>query len=112
METFENEVDNYVLWNHTPHFSPFFIPRLIVDMASGMISLKFALQGIKFTAVSACATSNTDMMDAFNYIRLGKAKVFVTGVRKPHYSGIHWRVFSYENDVIKKRGSANSQSTL
>ena len=79
MESFENEVENYVTGNHTPRFSPFFIPRLIVNMASGMISMKFGLQGINYTAVSACATSNTAIMDAFNYIRLGKAKVFVTG---------------------------------
>ena len=48
-------------------------------MASGMISIKFGLQGINYTTVSACATSNTALMDAFNYIRLGKAKVFVSG---------------------------------
>lgn len=79
METFENEVQNYVTGNYTPRFSPFFIPKLIVNMASGMISMKFGLQGINYTTVSACATANTAIMDAFNYIRLGKAKIFVTG---------------------------------
>lgn len=79
METFENEVQNYVMGNYTPRFSPFFIPKLIVNMASGMISMKYGLQGINYTTVSACATANTAIMDAFNYIRLGKAKVFVTG---------------------------------
>lgn len=79
METFETEVENYVTGNYTPRFSPFFVPRLIVNMASGMISMKFGLQGINYTTVSACATSNTAIMDAFNYIRWGKAKVFVTG---------------------------------
>lgn len=79
METFESEVENYVTGNYIPRFSPFFVPRLIVNMASGMISMKFGLQGINYTTVSACATSNTAIMDAFNYIRLGKAKVFVTG---------------------------------
>lgn len=79
METFEQEVENYVTGNYVPRFSPFFVPRLIVNMASGMISMKFGLQGINYTTVSACATANTAMMDAFNYIRLGKAKVFVTG---------------------------------
>jgi len=79
METFEQEVENYVTGNYLPRFSPFFVPRLIVNMASGMISMKFGLQGINYTTVSACATANTAMMDAFNYIRLGKAKVFVTG---------------------------------
>lgn len=79
METFETEVENYVTGNYTPRFSPFFVPRLIVNMASGMISMKYGLQGINYTTVSACATSNTAIMDAFNYIRLGKAKVFITG---------------------------------
>ena len=79
METFESEVENYVTGNYIPRFSPFFVPKLIVNMASGMISMKFGLQGINYTTVSACATSNTAMMDAFNYIRLGKAKIFVTG---------------------------------
>ncbi|PJJ09003.1 3-oxoacyl-[acyl-carrier-protein] synthase II [Flavobacterium sp. 1] len=79
METFESEVENYVTGNYVPRFSPFFVPRLIVNMASGMISMKFGLQGINYTTVSACATSNTAIMDAFNYIRLGKAKIFVSG---------------------------------
>ena len=79
MVTFEEEVKAYALGNGTPRFSPFFVPRLITNMASGMISMKFGLMGINYTAVSACATSNTAIMDAFNYIRLGKAKVFVTG---------------------------------
>lgn len=79
METFENEVENYVSGNYVPRFSPFLIPRLIVNMASGMISIKFGLQGINYTSVSACATSNTAFMDAFNYIRMGKAKVFISG---------------------------------
>lgn len=79
METFESEVENYVKGNYVPRFSPFFVPKLIVNMASGMISMKFGLQGINYTTVSACATSNTAIMDAFNYIRLGKAKIFVTG---------------------------------
>ncbi|MGM8363706.1 beta-ketoacyl-ACP synthase II [Flavobacterium sp. ARAG 55.4] len=79
METFESEVENYVTGNYIPRFSPFFFPKLILNMASGMISMKFGLQGINYTTVSACATANTAMMDAFNYIRMGKAKVFITG---------------------------------
>ncbi|HMH21579.1 MAG TPA: beta-ketoacyl-[acyl-carrier-protein] synthase II [Puia sp.] len=63
----------------TPRFSPFFVPKLIANMASGMISIKYGLMGINYTTVSACATSNTAIMDALNYIRLGKAKVMITG---------------------------------
>ena len=79
MQTFENEVENYVYGDYNPRFNPFFIPKLLINMASGMISMKYGLQGINYTPVSACATGNTAIMDAFNYIRLGKAKVFVTG---------------------------------
>ncbi|MGV0847330.1 beta-ketoacyl-ACP synthase II [Empedobacter falsenii] len=79
MQTFENEVENYVNGDYNPRFNPFFIPKLLINMASGMISMKYGLQGINYTPVSACATGNTAIMDAFNYIRLGKAKAFVTG---------------------------------
>ncbi|GET22395.1 beta-ketoacyl-ACP synthase II [Prolixibacter denitrificans] len=79
MGTFEEEVTKYVQNGFEPRFSPFFVPKLIVNMASGMISMKYGLQGMNYTTVSACATSNTSIMDAFNYIRMGKAKAFVTG---------------------------------
>lgn len=79
MGTFEEEVRNFVENDSNPRFNPFFVPKLIPNMASGMISIKFGLQGINYTTISACATSNTAIMDAFNYIRIGKAKVFVTG---------------------------------
>ncbi|HFK5570031.1 TPA: beta-ketoacyl-ACP synthase II [Elizabethkingia meningoseptica] len=79
MKTFEAEVENYIAGDHNPRFNPFFIPKLLVNMASGLISMKFGLQGINYTPVSACATGNSAIMDAFNYIRLGKAKAFITG---------------------------------
>lgn len=79
METFEGEVENYVKGDQQPRFNPFFIPKFLVNMPSGMISMKFGLMGISYTPVSACATGNTAIMDAYNYIRLGKAKAFITG---------------------------------
>ncbi len=79
MGTFEEEVKDYTKNDFEPRFSPFFVPRLIPNMASGMISMKFGLMGINYTTISACASSNTAIMDAFNYIKMGKAKVFVTG---------------------------------
>lgn len=79
METFEEEVTAYAKGDGTPHFNPFFVPKLIVNMTSGMISMKYGLRGINYVTVSACATSNTALMDALNYIRWGKAKVIVTG---------------------------------
>ncbi|SHL65861.1 3-oxoacyl-[acyl-carrier-protein] synthase II [Chitinophaga jiangningensis] len=79
MQTFEEQVTEYVQGDFNPRFSPYFVPRLISNMASGMISIKYGLMGINYTTVSACATSNTAIMDALNYIRLGKAKVIITG---------------------------------
>ena len=79
MGTFEEEVKEYAGQPERPRFNPFFIPRLITNMASGMISIKFGLRGINYTTVSACATSNSAIMDAFNYIKWGKAKAILTG---------------------------------
>lgn len=79
MLTFEEQVKEYTVGNYVPRFNPYFVPKLIANMASGMISIRFGLMGINYTTVSACATSNTAIMDALNYIRLGKAKVIITG---------------------------------
>ncbi len=79
MMTFEHEVGEYVEGGRKPRFSPFFVPKMIPNMGSGMISLRNGFMGINFTTISACATSNTALMDALNYIRWGKAKVIVTG---------------------------------
>lgn len=79
METFEEQVTEYATGNGQPRFSPFFVPKLISNMSSGMISIRNGYMGINYTTVSACATSNTAIMDAYNYIRLGKAKVIITG---------------------------------
>ncbi|WPQ60214.1 beta-ketoacyl-ACP synthase II [Chitinophaga sancti] len=79
MQTFEDQVKEYVENNYQPRFNPFFVPKLIANMASGMISIRFGLMGINYTTVSACSTSNTAIMDALNYIRWGKAKVIITG---------------------------------
>ena len=79
MDTFEKEVGTFKMDEQNPRFSPFFIPKLIVNMAAGMISMKYGFMGMSYVAVSACATSNTALMDAMNYIRMGKAKIIVTG---------------------------------
>jgi 3-oxoacyl-[acyl-carrier-protein] synthase II len=79
MWTFEKEVMDFAQGDGTPRFNPFFVPKFIANMASGMISMKYGLQGINYTTISACATGNTALMDAFNYIRLGKAKVIISG---------------------------------
>lgn len=79
METFEEQVKEYVLGDGHPRFSPFLIPKFIPNMSSGLISILHGYMGINYTTISACATSNTAIMDAFNYIRLGKAKIIITG---------------------------------
>ena len=79
MGTFEEEMKNYIENDYNPRFSPFFVPRMIPNMASGLISMKFGLMGVNYTTISACASSNTAIMDAFNYIRMGKAKAFIAG---------------------------------
>lgn len=79
MTTFESEVKEYFKNDCNPRFNPFFIPKILSNMVAGLISIKHGLMGINFTAVSACASANTAFMDAFNYIKLGKAKVIVTG---------------------------------
>lgn len=77
--TFQEECFNYAKGDGTPRFNPFFIPKMIADIASGYISIQYGFRGPNFTTVSACASSNNAIIDACNYIRLGKADVFVTG---------------------------------
>jgi len=79
INTFLEEVRSYVQGDGTPRFSPFFIPKMISDIASGHISMKYNFRGPNFTTVSACASSTNAMIDALNYIRLGKADIFITG---------------------------------
>ena len=79
LETFQNEVLDYAKGDGTPRFNPFFIPKMIADMAPGQISIKHGLRGPNFTTVSACASSANAIIDALNYIRLGHADIFVTG---------------------------------
>ncbi|KOS06796.1 3-oxoacyl-ACP synthase [Flavobacterium akiainvivens] len=79
LETFQEEVINWANGNGTPKFNPFFIPKMIADIAGGHISMKYGLRGPNFTTVSACASSTNAMIDAFNYIRLGMADAIVTG---------------------------------
>jgi len=78
--TFEQEVSNYFLNKEMgPKFNPFFIPKMISDIAAGQISIQYGFKGPNFATTSACASSTHSIIDAFNYIRLGKAKMFVVG---------------------------------
>ncbi len=77
--TFQEEVKGWALGNGIPRFNPFFIPKMIADIAAGHISIKYGFRGPNYATVSACASSANAFADAFNYIRLGKADMFVTG---------------------------------
>ncbi|SFU26959.1 3-oxoacyl-[acyl-carrier-protein] synthase II [Pustulibacterium marinum] len=79
LETFQQEVTNFANGDGTPKFNPFFIPKMIADIAPGLISIKYGFRGPNFTTVSACASSANAMIDALNYIRLGYADVIVSG---------------------------------
>ena len=79
LQTFEDEVLNFAAGNGTPRFNPFFIPKLIADIAPGMISIKYGFRGPNFATVSACASASNALIDSLNYIRLGHADIMISG---------------------------------
>ncbi|NOT20618.1 MAG: beta-ketoacyl-ACP synthase II [Sideroxydans sp.] len=79
MNTFEEQMIEFGKGDGSPRFNPFFIPKTLIDATSGLLAIRYGFRGINYTAVSACATSNTVIMDAFNYIRWGKADVMIAG---------------------------------
>ena len=79
VSTFEEQFGEYKTGNGIPRFSPFFVPKRIINIASGIISIKHGLRGVNYTTASACSASNTALIDAFNYIRWNKADMIITG---------------------------------
>lgn len=79
IKTFDIEFEEYMKGGKEPRFNPFFIPKMILDIAAGHISIKYGFRGVNFATVSACASSTHAIIDAFNYIRLGKANIIITG---------------------------------
>ncbi len=79
LRTFQEEVTEFAKGDGTPRFNPFFIPKMIADIAAGFISIKYGFRGPNFVTVSACASATNALIDAFNYIRLGKADLFISG---------------------------------
>lgn len=79
VESFQEEVLQYAKDNRVPRFSPFFVPKMIADLAAGHISIRHGFKGLNFCVVSACASATNGLIDAFNYIRLGKANAIVCG---------------------------------
>lgn len=104
LTTFFQEVVDFAKGDGTPRFSPFFIPKMIIDIASGYISIKHGFRGPNYATVSACATSTHSIIDAFNLIRLGKADVIITGgseacVNEPAMGGFtNMKALSERND--------------
>ncbi len=104
LTTFYQEVIDFAKGDGTPRFSPFFIPKMIIDIASGHISIKHGFRGPNYATVSACATSTHSLIDAFNLIRLGKADAIVTGgseacVNEPAMGGFaNMKALSERND--------------
>jgi len=79
LKTFQDEVVDFAMGDGSPRFNPFFIPKMIADIGAGFISIKYGFQGPNFATVSACASGTNALIDAFNYIRLGKANIFISG---------------------------------
>lgn len=79
LTTFQEEVIGFAKGDGTPRFNPFFIPKMIADLSAGHISIRFGFRGMNYVTVSACASSTNALVDAFNYIRLGKADAIVSG---------------------------------
>ena len=79
IETFAKEMENYLAGDGTPRFSPFFIPKMISDIAAGHLSMKYGYRGPNYATVSACASSTNAIIDSFNLIRLDMADLFITG---------------------------------
>ena len=79
LDTFQAETFNFAKGDGTPRFNPFFIPKMIADICSGHISIRYGFRGPNFTTVSACASSTTALIDAFTYLKLGKATIIIAG---------------------------------
>ena len=79
LKTFLDEVSNFAKGDGTPRYNPYFIPKMILDIAPGHISIKYGLRGPNFSTVSACASGTNALIDSFNYIRLGTADVLISG---------------------------------
>ena len=79
IQTFQDQLEEFFKGDKKPRFNPYFIPKIIADIPSGVISIRHGLRGLNFSTISACASSTTAIIDAYNYIRLGKADIIITG---------------------------------
>lgn len=104
IQSYYNEVVDYIKSGTVPRFNPYFIPKIIPNMASGVISIKYGLKGVSFTPISACATGNTAIIEAMNYIQWGKADMIIAGgsdaaINEPGIAGFNAsKALSTRND--------------
>lgn len=104
IQSYYNEVVDYLKSDTVPRFNPYFIPKIIPNMASGVISIKYGLKGVSFTPISACATGNTAIIEALNYIQWGKADLIIAGgsdaaINEPGIAGFNAsKALSTRND--------------
>jgi len=110
IQTFQDQMKEYCEGDGTPRFTPYFIPRILVDIASGIISMEYGLRGINYCAVSACATSNTAMIDAFNYIKWGKANMIISGGSEAAITESAMGGFSSAQALSKRNDSPETAS--
>jgi len=107
LDTFYNQIKGFVLGDGTPRFSPYFIPKMISNIAAGLISMKYGFMGPSFSTVSACASSTNAIIDAVTYITLGKASVFISGgseaaINEPGIGGFNsMQALSTNNEEYK-----------
>jgi 3-oxoacyl-[acyl-carrier-protein] synthase II len=107
IETFKDEIENFLRADRTPRFSPFFIPKMISDIAAGHLSMKYGFRGPNYATVSACASSTNALIDAFNLIRLDMADLFIAGgseaaVNEPGVGGFNsMQALSTNNENYK-----------
>jgi 3-oxoacyl-[acyl-carrier-protein] synthase II len=107
LESLETEIEGFAKGNGTPRYNPFMIPKMIADMGAGMISIKYGFRGINYATVSACASSSHALMNAFDYVRMGRNDIIVTGgseasVTKAGVGGFNaMKALSTRNDDYK-----------
>jgi 3-oxoacyl-[acyl-carrier-protein] synthase II len=116
LETFFQAIKGYVQGDGTPRFSPFFIPKMIGDIAAGSISIKYGFMGPNFATVSACASSTNAIIDAISYIKLGKADIFIAGgseaaINEPGIGGFNALQALSTNNAEYKTASRPFDST-
>jgi 3-oxoacyl-[acyl-carrier-protein] synthase II len=110
IQTFQDQMTEFCSGDGTPRFTPFFIPRILVDIAAGVISIKYGLRGVNYCPVSACATSTTAMIDAFNYIKWNKADMIISGGSEAAITQSAMGGFSSAQALSKQNETPNTAS--